>query len=1172
MRTISVPLAGAGRLMGESILLALVYYAFARLGLTVAFAGTNATPVWPAAGIALAALMLRGRRLWGGIWFGAFAVNVVTFFQHHPPGIALGVSAVVASGNTLGALAGWKVCDKWAGNAGSAVPATDWAHPFGRMSVFQFLVASMTAGLVSAIVGPAVICAAHIGTWDDYQLIALTWGCGDTTGILYVTPFVLSWSGVFGRGRGGRGSVRAEGLPAVKGGTWKRMVDPAVAMVALVVTCWAVFATDYLMDFPALALKSLPLAILTWVAVRMGVRGATLGLIIVAISVGYSGRRYFGALETVEDLKNVLGWLGYLWVIGLMFMALAAAADAHRRVLSSLREAKSALEATMDAIPALVCVAHDPQCERITANAPAYELLGIPAGDNIASTVNANGGSAFEVHVGGKKPPVGELAMHKAAATGLPVLGQEQELIFPDGHVRFIYGNAMPLLDEHGASRGSVAAFVDVTDRHRAVKALEESEERFRAMADVAPVMIWMSGVDRLCHYFNRPWLEFTGRTLDQELGRGWTEGVHPDDLEKYIELYISSSNARLEFRMEYRLRRNDGEYRWLLDHGVPRFGTSGEFVGYIGSCMDITERKQVESDTAFLLGISEQRRNASDTDELLDAAVATLGPHVSAGHCWFATLDADGENFTIHRDWRAEGEGHEGTYSMSSFGPDVVIALRAGHFVAITEVGRDVRTAVCAESYRRLGMGACAIAPILREARVVAMLAIATAVPRTWSQREVSLLHTVAERTWLAMERLRLAEELGAGEARFRTMAEWVPVFIFTTEPDGGVDYINARFTAYTGISPQAAAGVGWMQALHPDDRAGIMEQWGASISTGQPFSSGLRMCSSEGDYRWFHCHAHPVYDEHFRIVKWFGTCADIDELMHSQRELRALNERLEERVEERTEQLMTANRELEKEFNERQRLEQEMLDVSERERRVLGQDLHDGLCQHLSGLAFMAETLSYTLRDKGMEEESNRLNGLIELIRSAATQARDVARGLHPVDVDANGLVAALRDLAQRHSTSDHVRCRFRCGKPVPLQDNNVALHLYRIAQEAVVNAQKHAGASEIVIDLSVGGSEINLSVMDDGRGFQQDAPSPNSGMGLHLMRYRAGVIGGNFRVESYAGRGTVVTCVLPVKEADKKTATGPVPLVVRKQDDVAPQNNGKPKSTVRVVRKRQ
>lgn len=135
----------------------------------------------------------------------------------------------------------------------------------------------------------------------------------------------------------------------------------------------------------------------------------------------------------------------------------------------------------------------------------------------------------------------------------------------------------------------------DITDRKRAEQAVLESEMRFRLVANTAPVMIWMSGLDKRCDYFNQPWLEFTGRPLAAELGTGWTEKVHPDDLPACLATYTKAFDARQPFEMQYRLRRHDGEYRWLRDVGVPRFSGDNSFAGYIGSCTDITDGKLAE-------------------------------------------------------------------------------------------------------------------------------------------------------------------------------------------------------------------------------------------------------------------------------------------------------------------------------------------------------------------------------------------------------------------------------------------------------------------------------------------------------------------------------------------------------------------------------------------------
>jgi two-component system CheB/CheR fusion protein len=213
---------------------------------------------------------------------------------------------------------------------------------------------------------------------------------------------------------------------------------------------------------------------------------------------------------------------------------------------------------------------------------------------------------------------------------------------------------------------------------------------------------------------------------------------------------------------------------------------------------------------------------------------------------------------------------------------------------------------------------------------------------------------------------------------------------------------------------------------------------------------------------------------------------------------------------------------------ITERKRLEAAILEVSNSEQRRIGQDLHDGLGQHLTGIAFMSKTLEQKLADKSLPETSDATK-IVKLVNEAIHETRELARGLLPVHSDSLGLMSALERWAGEVEDLFQVACRFECDDPVLIDNDAATNHLYRIAQEAVHNAIKHGGASQITIGLSgVNGRGI-LSIQDNGSGIPEGAAN-QKGMGLHIMRYRAGIIGGVLEVVRSGERGTLVTCLFP------------------------------------------
>jgi PAS domain S-box-containing protein len=213
---------------------------------------------------------------------------------------------------------------------------------------------------------------------------------------------------------------------------------------------------------------------------------------------------------------------------------------------------------------------------------------------------------------------------------------------------------------------------------------------------------------------------------------------------------------------------------------------------------------------------------------------------------------------------------------------------------------------------------------------------------------------------------------------------------------------------------------------------------------------------------------------------------------------------------------------------ITERKRLEHEVIEISGREQRRIGQDLHDGICQHLAGTELMSQVLERNL-SRQHRAEARQAAQIAAHVREAISQTRMLARGLSPVELESNGLMSALQELASNTSKLFGVPCHFRCETPVLIQDNNAATHLYRVAQEAINNALKHGKAGSISISLSVADANATLAIEDDGVGFPRK-PVENRGMGLRIMNYRAGMIGASLDVRRAGTTGTIVVCIFP------------------------------------------
>ncbi len=210
---------------------------------------------------------------------------------------------------------------------------------------------------------------------------------------------------------------------------------------------------------------------------------------------------------------------------------------------------------------------------------------------------------------------------------------------------------------------------------------------------------------------------------------------------------------------------------------------------------------------------------------------------------------------------------------------------------------------------------------------------------------------------------------------------------------------------------------------------------------------------------------------------------------------------------------------------ITERKRLQNEILAISEREQRRIGNDLHDGICQELAGIELMCQVLEQKLALQG-RAEAGQAAEIAAHLRHAMAHTRQLARGLSPVELQTNGFMSALHELAAGVSERTGIECRLECPETVLIRDQQAATHLYRIIQEAVHNAVRHGKATRVIVTLKPAASKCLLTVSDNGQGFDTSAASP-SGMGLHIMRYRASMADATFEILSKPGRGTTIAC---------------------------------------------
>ena len=417
-------------------------------------------------------------------------------------------------------------------------------------------------------------------------------------------------------------------------------------------------------------------------------------------------------------------------------------------------------------------------------------------------------------------------------------------------------------------------------------------------------------------------------------------------------------------------------------------------------------------------------------------------------------------------------------------------------------------------------------------------ILALLCSTPITSTTRNGAVLYQTAILD--LSERTRAEEALRRSEEHLRAIINQSNAGIASCDLSGRFLFANQKFREMLGYTDSELVVRTIFTITHPDDVDITKSRFGKMVQRRQSVEMEKRYIRKDRSLIWVNVCDTPVLDAAGKPLSAVAVAIDVTQRKKMEAALQKSKERLEKLVQQRTTALRVANTELKNEIECRKGLEEEILAISDREQQRLGQELHDGLCQHLTAVAFMARSVALRLKNHRVIEV-NDIEKIAQLVNDAATDTRNLSRALHRRDVDAVGLVNALEDLVDREIWK--TPCRLKIKPSFYIEDDFASAQLYRIAREAVINANKHAQAREIVVKLERARKEIVLRVTDDGVGIPSE-PKLKQGLGSHIMRYRAGVIGGRLEVESPKRGGTRVSCYLPDKalQSHKRENAGP------------------------------
>ena len=716
-----------------------------------------------------------------------------------------------------------------------------------------------------------------------------------------------------------------------------------------------------------------------------------------------------------------------------------------------------------------------------------------------------------------------------------------------DGKLAYFFASQVDVTLERerleGLQSHNTALMAEVADRHYAQ---QESEDRLRFATAAGRMGIWEFEIETealnasgICkeNFGHKPFEPFTYGDM--------INAVHPDDRQQMLASMQQSIVTGSDLEIEFRTMRQGGKSDWLEVRARVTKAVDGTALRMAGVTLDISRQKITEARRLALLELNDRFRDLDDTADLSFAAAEILGRTLNVSRAGYGTIDVHAETITIEQDWNATGiKSLAGMLDFNDYG-SYIHDLKRGETVIIADADMDHRTIATADALKAISAASFVNMPIIENGHIVALLYLNHAKPRAWPMDEMEFVRDVADRVRIAIERRRAERALRESEEHYRNASELNPQVAWTAGPDGQLDRVAARWRDWTGTS---GLGDSWGQGLHPDDLQYTADAWMHSVKTGDPYDVEHRVKMITGDYRWARSRALPRRDGAGHIVKWYGSTEDIHDRELAKAALHDLNNQLEQRVAERSAELEDAQNALK---------QSQKMEAVGQLTGGLAHDFNNLLTGITGGLELMKSRL-----DQGRYSEIDRYINAAQgaAKRAAALTHRLLAfsrrQTLAPKPTDINRLVADMEDLVRRTvGPAIKIEVVRAIGLWITAVDanqlENALLNLCVNARDAMPDGGRLTiETGNRWIDERFGrehdlaaGQYVSLCVSDTGTGMTPEVVSRafdpffttkpigmGTGLGLSMIYGFAKQSGGQVRIYSELGQGTVVCIYLP------------------------------------------